>query len=90
MGSSELKSLKVAEKEDEELIFLKLGEMSFHKYDPRGVCKRHCDKLHFSWPYDSYSWEEEGKINNWYNVSRAHASSDEESPSNMAHEQDDF
>lgn len=55
--------------------------MSFHRYDPRGVCREHFAKLHFSWPYVSMPSKYEEKIKNWYNNSRENRSGDEVGPS---------
>lgn len=64
IGLSELKSLKATDAKIEEIMRLYFGMMSFHRYDSRKICRQHCDKIKYIWPYGTITIPEDKDIKN--------------------------
>lgn len=55
IGLYELKSHKAAKEKIQELDCLHFTVKYFHGYDPRRVCRQHCENIGFTWGYSSMS-----------------------------------
>lgn len=73
IGLYEIRNLKVVETKGKEIDKFSFGHMEYHPYDPRSVWKKHCEKIHFTWPSETYSRPEEEMIKNYYNAYKPHA-----------------
>ena len=56
--------------EASDLEHFKFSEISFHRYDSKGITAIHCKQINYRWPYFPTIDEKECKVNNFYNVAK--------------------
>lgn len=62
IGLYELKIHKAEITEIQEMHRLHFVVKDIHRFDPRRVCKQHCDNISFAWVYSSISTIEDEKM----------------------------
>lgn len=64
----EMKILKEADDDIQEMNHPNFWDGTFDKYDPRKVCKKHYDMIGYAWGYVSMTTAEDESMNNQYSA----------------------
>lgn len=68
IGLYEINNLKVTDTEGKAIEKFAFYTQEFNPYDPHGICKKNCVRIHFQWLSKIFHWEEEDPSNNFYNA----------------------
>lgn len=68
----EIKNLKVSDIEGIVIERFVFGTRYFNLYNPRSICKDHCERIHFQWLSDTFHWPKEDRWRNCYNASKSY------------------
>lgn len=56
--------------EAKEILKFEFGTKYFNLFEPHGICKNHCAKVHYPWIHGTFHWHKKGPWRYYYNDSK--------------------
>lgn len=72
VGLYGINNLKIIDSEGKEIENFAFGTLDFNPYDPRGICRDHCVRIHFQWLSETFHWPNKDLWKDFYNASKSH------------------
>lgn len=72
IGLYDIKNLKVTDTKGKAIEKFAFDTQDFNPYDPHGICKNKCVRIHFQWLSRTFHWQEEDPSKNFYNASKTY------------------